>query len=192
MKLKLLSSAIIAAVLFVGGIVYAQTASTTTLKNTQVDWAFTQAGQHPEKLLIDVIRSAKSTLDIASYSLTYPDIIQSIKDAKKRGVSVRVISDKIQSSGKAQKEALKILGSSGIPIKINTHSGLMHLKVTIADKRIATTGSFNYTKAASTTNDEVLMVVHDETVAKSFAEQFQGMWNDTTGFKSIDAKIGQP
>jgi phosphatidylserine/phosphatidylglycerophosphate/cardiolipin synthase-like enzyme len=191
-KIKFLSAAIITVSLLIGGIVYAQSVSTTTLKNTQVDWSFTKAGQHPEKLLIDVIKSAKSSLDIAIYSLTYPNIVQAIKDAKKRGVAVRVISDKIQSSGKAQKEALKILGSAGIPIKINTHSGLMHLKVTIADKKIATTGSFNYSKAASTSNDEVLMVVHDATVAKSFADQFEAMWADTKGFKTIEPKIATP
>jgi thioester reductase-like protein len=40
---------------------------------------------HPEKTLISLIGEAKSTLDIAIYSLTHPDIIQAIKDAKARG-----------------------------------------------------------------------------------------------------------
>jgi hypothetical protein len=44
---------------------------------------------HPEKTLISLIGEAKSTLDIAIYSLTYPDIIQAMKDAKARGVVVR-------------------------------------------------------------------------------------------------------
>ncbi|OPH51927.1 hypothetical protein BC351_34510 [Paenibacillus ferrarius] len=123
--------------------------------------------------------------------MTHPDIVAAIKDAKKRGVQVRVITDKIQSEGKAQVEALKLLGSTGIPMKVNKHSGLMHLKVTIADKKVVTTGSYNYSKAASTTNDEVLMVIHNEDAAKSFSEQFDRMWNDTKGFESIDKKIAQ-
>jgi phosphatidylserine/phosphatidylglycerophosphate/cardiolipin synthase-like enzyme len=65
--------------------------------------------------------------------------VAAIKEAKKRDVVVRIISDKIQSTGKTQDEALKLLGSAGIPMKINKHSGLMHLKVTIADKQVATT-----------------------------------------------------
>ncbi|MBM7109674.1 Phospholipase D precursor [Brevibacillus laterosporus] len=148
-----------------------------------MEWAFTKADQHPEKMLINVINSATSTLDIAIYSLTHPDIVKAIKDTKARGVSVRIITDEQQSSGKTQKEALKFLSGAGIPIKINKHSGLQHLKVTLTDGKIATTGSFNYSKAASTKNDEVLMVLYDPEVARAFEEQFNRMWQDTKGFR---------
>ncbi|OPH62184.1 phospholipase [Paenibacillus ferrarius] len=155
------------------------------------EYYFTKADQHPEKALIDVINSSKTTLDIAIYSLTHPDIVAAIKEAKKRGVVVRIITDKIQSSGKTQEEALKLLGSSDIPMKVNKHSGLMHLKVTIADKQVVTTGSYNYSKAASTTNDEVLMVIRNSDAANTFSEQFDNMWNDTKGFEKIEKKIAQ-
>lgn len=158
---------------------------------TKDEYYFTKADQHPEKALIDVINSSTQTLDIAIYSLTHPEIVAAIKEAKKRGVAVRIISDKIQSAGKSQTEAMKLLGSAGIPMKINKHSGLMHLKVTIADKKIATTGSYNYSKSASTDNDEVLMVIRNEDIAKSFTEQFEKMWNDIKGFETLDKKIAK-
>ncbi|WP_054974191.1 phospholipase D-like domain-containing protein [Paenibacillus sp. A3] len=158
---------------------------------TNTEFAFTRANQHPEKVLSDVINSAKETLDVAIHSITHPDIVAAIRDAKKRGVAVRLITDKAQSEGKAQGEALKILGSSGIPMKINSHSGLMHLKVTIADKKVVTTGSYNYSKAASTTNDEVLVVIREEGAAKTFSDEFEKMWNDTKGFKTIEKKIAK-
>ncbi|MGG0754305.1 phospholipase D family protein [Brevibacillus laterosporus] len=157
--------------------------SNSTNKNVKMEWAFTKADQHPEKMLINVINSATSTLDIAIYSLTHPDIVKAIKDTRARGVSVRIITDEQQSGGKTQKEALKFLSGAGIPIKINKHSGLQHLKVTLADGKIATTGSFNYSKAASTKNDEVLMVLYDPEVARAFEEQFNRMWQDTKGFR---------
>ncbi|MDI3257391.1 MAG: phospholipase D family protein [Kyrpidia sp.] len=148
-----------------------------------VDWAFTQAGQHPERKLEDVIGSAKQNLDIAVYSLTKPDIVKAIEQAKKRGVAVRIITDQEQAQNRTQQEALKILKNSGIPIKINTHKGLMHLKVTIADKSVVTAGSFNYTTAASTTNDEVLVVIRDPAMSQAWDEQFERMWNDAGNFK---------
>ncbi|SFL59683.1 PLD-like domain-containing protein [Paenibacillus sp. 1_12] len=152
---------------------------------------FTRADQHPDKALIDVINASTQTLDIAIYSLTHPDIVAAIKESKDRNVAVRLITDKVQSEAKVQAEAMKILGSAGIPTKVNKHNGLMHLKVTIADKKVTTTGSFNYSKAASTTNDEVLMVIREPEVAKSFSEQFEKMWNDTKGFETIEKKIAQ-
>lgn len=156
-----------------------------------IQWAFTQEEQHPEKKLIEVIQGAEASLDVAIYSLTYPDIVGAIRDAKKRGVTVRVLTDRIQSSGKTQKEALKLLGSAGVPIKINKHSGLMHLKMTVADKQVATTGSFNYSKAASTTNDEMLVVIRDAAAAEAFAEAFERAWQDTDGYEALSASIAQ-
>jgi phosphatidylserine/phosphatidylglycerophosphate/cardiolipin synthase-like enzyme len=159
------------------------------VKSADVEWTFN--GTDQEKLLIDVIKSAKTTLDIAIYSLTDPEVLTAIKDAKKRGVTVRIITDKTQAGGKSQIEALKILGSAGIPTKINSHSGLMHIKMTIADKQIGTTGSFNYSMSASETNDEILMVIRNADVAKSFSAQFDMMWKNTTRFKTVEYKIGQ-
>ncbi|MFB6367470.1 phospholipase D-like domain-containing protein [Paenibacillus elgii] len=61
-----------------------------------------------------------SRLDVTIYSITHPDIVAAIRDTKKRVVAIRVLTDKTQSEGKAQGEALKILGSAGIPMKINS------------------------------------------------------------------------
>ncbi|RAP77797.1 phospholipase D-like domain-containing protein [Paenibacillus montanisoli] len=172
--------------------IYASPSSqTTAVKDIEAEWAFTQDGGHPDQLLIRIINGAETTLDIAIYSLTKPDIVDAIKKAKKRGVKVRLITDRTQARGKTQKEALKLLGSAGIPMKVNKHSGLMHLKMTIADGENATTGSFNYSKSASTDNDEVLMVLRNSEVAKSFAEQFQAMWDDTEGFEAITPIIAE-
>jgi phosphatidylserine/phosphatidylglycerophosphate/cardiolipin synthase-like enzyme len=158
-------------------------------KNTDLEWTF--AGVEQEKLLIDVIKSASATLDIAIYSLTDPEIVAAIKDAQKRGVIVRIITDKQQAGGEAQTKALKILGSANIPIKLNSHSGLMHLKMTIADNQICTTGSFNYSKSASESNDEILVVIRNADTAKSFTAQFEKMWNDSSRFKKTEYKIAQ-
>lgn len=61
----------------------------------------------------------------------------------------------------------------------------MHLKVTIADKVVVTTGSFNYSAAASTTNDEVLVVITDAAMAQTWSKQFQRMWDDTAKFEPV-------
>jgi phosphatidylserine/phosphatidylglycerophosphate/cardiolipin synthase-like enzyme len=152
------------------------------VSNLNLSYAFTQANDHPERVLVGIIGEAKTTLDIAIYSLTHPDIIQAIADAKKRGVVVRIISDKTEAKNKTQAVALTNLKAAGIPIKINTHSGLMHLKVTIADKKILTSGSFNYSKAASTTNDEVLIVDRNPIAATKWDQEFESMWIDTKKF----------
>lgn len=160
------------------------TQSTDTPKtgSSSIEYYFPRGGQPPEPVLVNIINSSKKSLDIAIYSFTDTKIASAIVSAKKRGVVVRVISDKECSAESSQKKVLKLLENANIPIKINKHSGLMHLKVTIADQSIATTGSFNYTKAAENENDEVFVVLRDVNAAKTFESQFLRMWNDSKGF----------
>ena len=75
--------------------------------------------------------------------------------------------------------------NANIPIKENTHSGLMHMKVSIIDNSVVTTGSYNYTQNASTDNDEVLVVIHDSGIASNWDDEFQQMWNDTKEYADI-------
>lgn len=157
----------------------------TAQASPQNDYYFSRAGQHPDKALVSLINSAKSTLDIAIYSLTQKDIVNSILDAKQRGVTVRFITDRSEAKTKAQAAELARLKKATIPIKENTHPGLMHLKVSIIDGSIVTTGSYNYTQAASTENDEVFVVIHDTDAAAKFESQFERMWNDTKDFAAL-------
>ncbi len=54
----------------------------------------------------------------------------------------------------------------------------MHMKVSIIDNQIVTTGSYNYSESASTRNDEVLLVLRDPTMAKAWEAEFNQIWND--------------
>ncbi|WP_407312473.1 phospholipase D family protein [Desulfosporosinus sp. SB140] len=151
----------------------------------QVEYFFTKALQHPEQALESQINTAKSALDIAIYSLTKKDIVESIIAAKKRGVNVRIITDHIEAKSKTQAAELILLKNAGIPIKENTHPGLMHLKISIIDKVTVTTGSYNYTQNASTENDEVLVVIHDPAITSKWADEFQQMWDDTKNYTDV-------
>ncbi|TVY08224.1 phospholipase D family nuclease [Paenibacillus cremeus] len=151
----------------------------------KIEYAFTQDKGHPEKILIGIINEAKSNLDIAIYSLTNKDIVDAILAAKKRGVAVRVLTDKQEAGTAAQSAKLKELKAAGIPIKDNTHKGIMHMKVTIADKSIVTTGSYNYSVSATTTNDEVIVAIHDAKLAQEWDTEFEKMWSDKVNFQDF-------
>ena len=151
-----------------------------------VEWYWPQRNQDCPAVLVNLYNSSTQTLDIAIYSLTYPSVVQAIKDAKARGVKVRVLSDKTQSAGATQKQAINNLLGVGIPVKINKHSGLMHLKVSIIDDKILTTGSFNYSKNAQENNDEVLVVIKSSEMVLDFNNEFERLWN-STGF--VDAEM---
>jgi hypothetical protein len=155
----------------------------TIAEASNAEYYFSKDNGKPDQQLIKVISGAKSNLDIAIYSLTKENIVDAIIKSKSSGVNVRLITDKQESKSKSEAKELAKLKAAGIPVKINTHKGLMHMKVTIADKNIITTGSYNYTEAATKNNDEVLVVLHDSTAAQKFTSEFERMWNDTKNFK---------
>lgn len=155
-----------------------------TNNSTNIEYYFTKDNGNPEEHLIQVINSSKSNLDIAIYSLTDKPIANAIVQAKKRGVNVEVITDRQEADSKSEKPILLLLKNNDIPVKINTHSGIMHMKVTVADKSIVTTGSYNYTSAASKINDENLVIINDPSIAKGFDDEFISMWDNNNDFKS--------
>ena len=161
----------------------ASTAPQVSSTAGDIRYYFPRAGQKAQPVLIGIIGAAQQTLDVAIYSFTDQEIASALIKAKNRGVAVRVITDKTQSESSSQKTVLKMLTRAGIPVKVDTHSGIMHLKMTVADGKTATTGSFNYTKAAENSNDEVFVVIRSDKVAKDFGDEFDRMWNDSGDFK---------
>lgn len=152
--------------------------------NANIQYYFPRANGQPEKQLISVINNSKSTLDIAIYSLTKKDIVEAIVNAKRRGVNVRLMTDKVEASSKLESGELNQLKNLGVPIKINSHKGLMHMKVTVADNSTVTTGSYNYTNNASYENDEVFVILKDSKAAQDFEKEFQNMWNDNVNYQN--------
>ena len=147
---------------------------------------FPRSGQDPALVLADLYGSSKKNLDIAAYSLTHPQIVKAIADAHRRGVQVRIITDAGEAKNDSQKHALNTLRLAGIPVKVNTHSGLMHLKMSIVDDQAATTGSYNYTRSASDKNDEMFVVVRDAAFVKACRNEFEKMWTDNRNFSFLE------
>lgn len=58
------------------------------------------------RYLINVISDAKSTLNIDIYSITKPSVVNSITTAKKRNLTVRIITDAKGSQCKFESEEL--------------------------------------------------------------------------------------
>jgi len=149
---------------------------------------FTRTGNDPAAALVRDFNAAQSQIDIACYSFTHPGIIKALLEARKRGVKIRVLTDREQSREKTEQTAMEELIRAGIPVKINTHAGLMNLRMSIIDNTKAAVGSYNYNQLTGKTNDEMLAVINDASFAASCEKQFTAMWNDTRDF--ADLKTG--
>lgn len=159
--------------------------ASVAVPESSVSVCFPRAGQNAEKQLVQEIESAQNTLDVAIYSFTDKEVASAIAADEKRGVKVRMISDRECSGESSQKACLKVVKDAGIPVKINSHSGIMHLKVSVIDDSAVATGSYNYTISAQERNDENLVVISDKTIAGEYEKEFERMWNDTADYSFL-------
>jgi phosphatidylserine/phosphatidylglycerophosphate/cardiolipin synthase-like enzyme len=123
----------------------------------------------PLTAVLKAINGARSTIRIQMYSLTLTEIVNALVGAHRRGVDVRLIVDRSQLHDD-RSDALRVtsLVSKGVPVMVDTVSGLMHNKVMVIDGETVLTGSFNYTAGAERWNAENLLVVHDPALAAEY------------------------
>ena len=122
--------------------------------------------------IIDLIKNAKNSVYFMSFSFTNEDIADSL--IKKNDLDIKGILDSGQSSMKfSQLERMK---GFGIKVKKDSNKYKMHHKVFIIDEQTVVTGSFNPTLSADTKNDENLLIIHDEKIAKQYIKEFEELW----------------
>lgn len=121
---------------------------------------------------------------VSVYGLTAPSVVKALVAAKRRGVDVRVITDRERLNDPKQHSAVNTLRLAGVPIRINRHEALMHLKQVVVDDLINTSGSANHTTSGNKYNDERLDVITDAKLTAKARRKFLAMWNDQARFEA--------
>lgn len=137
----------------------------------------------PLEHLVRMYDRAKRYIFVASYGMTSPFAVKALVEAKKRGVEVRILTDRERLNDPKQRTALSVLREAGIPIKINRHDGLMHLKQAVIDDEVNTNGSMNQTTSGNRYNDERLDIIRDHTITVKAREKFLSLWKDQERFQ---------
>ena len=119
---------------------------------------------------------------VSVYALTAPSVVKALVEAKHRGVDVRVITDRERLNDPKQQSAVNTLRLAGVPVRINRHDALMHIKQVVIDDVINTSGSANHTTSGNRYNDERLDVITDARLTAKAREKFLAMWNDHERF----------
>ena len=132
----------------------------------------------PLDRLLQLYRQAKRSIYVSVYGMTSPAMVKALVEARKRGVDVRVITDRGRLDDAKQKTALETLRLAGVPIKLSRHDGLMHLKQVVIDDEVNANGSMNHTTSGNRYNDERLDVITDMHVTARARQKFLAMWAD--------------
>ncbi len=123
-----------------------------------------------DRALIALIDNAHTYVYFAIYTFTLPDVAGALICAKERGVDVRGIVDKKNSTTSYEAPLIAKLRAAGIPLETQTHpTGIMHLKVLVTENAYAS-GSYNWTRSATQINDEVLEIGTNPTLRARYTD----------------------
>lgn len=128
-------------------------------------------------LIIASLRAARRQVLVQAYGFTHRDIAQALVDAKRRGVDVRVIADRLQSERLAT-SVVDWLARQGVPVWLDGEHAAAHDKVMVVDAgspaAVVITGSYNFTHAAQFRNAENVLVLRgNDALAQAYAANWR-------------------
>ncbi len=125
--------------------------------------------------IIELINNASSQIDICVFTISDDRITRAIVDAMRNKVQIRIISDndKLFDTGSDIHDLSRI----GLEVKIDNSTNHMHHKFCIIDKKIALTGSYNWTRSAALYNQENLLSTENSMVVEKFSAEFERLWD---------------
>lgn len=133
--------------------------------------------------IVELINTAEEELFIATMLVTRTQIAYAITDAKDAGANVRILVNSKSDCVSAD----PILAELGGAYLETAESGIMHHKYMIIDQGNGTsdplvlTGSHNWSASAEDRNDENTLVVHDQTIANLYYQEFFSRYTNSGG-----------
>lgn len=165
---------------------FSESRSTSVPAAGTVEVAFSP-DEGSEHLVVKVIDSARSELDVLSYSFTSVPVVEALIKARHRGVVVRLVADEKDNvrsdrTGKAR-AALGALVNAGADVRTIGVYPIAHDKVIIADAQTVEVGSFNYSDAAAHRNSEnVLVNWSNPQLAAIYLSHFQRNYRQSAAY----------
>lgn len=136
--------------------------------------AYFSPGDSCRNKLLDLMATAKSTIDICVFTISDNQLTQAIIKAAKRGVMVRIITDNHKSEDLGSD--VQWLLDEGINLCMDHSAYHMHHKFMIVDQTILANGSFNWTRSASERNEENILVIAEEGLIAEYQREFDQLW----------------
>lgn len=136
--------------------------------------AYFSPGEDCLRKLRELCLSAKRGIDVCVYTIADDRLTEALIDAHRRGVTVRILSDdhKVHDTGS---DVIR-LRDRGIEVRLDDTDFHMHHKFALFDGMRLASGSFNWTRGASTGNEENLVVTDDVRLVRSFGARFELLW----------------
>ncbi len=131
----------------------------------------------PAARIMQLILDAEESIDFLYYSFTSDGIADALLFQATQGVRVRGVIDAYQNKAGLGGEYQR-MNDFGLDVFLDVHPEKLHHKVIIIDNNIVIAGSYNLTRSAEIRNDENILIIHNETIAKKFLGEFDWIYDE--------------
>jgi len=143
--------------------------------------AYFSPSDRPRVRLLELLRSAKQSIRLAVYAFTDQELYEALLAARSRGVRVEAVWDSLSLEECFSSKVDEML-KSGVGI-LDANPGLLHHKYAILDDSVVITGSANWSKSGMESNDESILIVHDEQIAQQYKQNFEQFARDAQTYE---------
>ena len=147
---------------------------TVDVDGNSVTAAFSPQDKIITNLLIPIINNAQKSIYIETFIFTHKALAQSLIDAQKRGVEVKIIVDATNTSG--ANSMIKTLRDNGVKVKVENYAGKMHMKTILVDSDYFIAGSMNLSNSGENYNDENLLIIRNAQINANARKFFDYLW----------------
>lgn len=138
-------------------------------------------GKGIDQYVQQAIDAATTSVDVTSFDLNLPSLMNALINAQKRGVKVRVVYDSENGNNDLNNDltnnkaydAIKTLSAAKIPLADGGRSnGLMHNKMVIIDGKLLFMGSWNLSYNDTYRNNNNLLRITDPKIIANYQAKF--------------------
>ncbi len=127
-----------------------------------------------EKIILNRIKKAKSSVYFLCFSFTSDDIGEMLITRHKEGLKVAGIFEKKGiNNDYSEYTKMKI---EGVPVETDSNIHVMHHKVIVIDGYRVITGSYNLSANANTKNDENIIIIDSSEIASLYMKEFARLY----------------
>ncbi len=129
-------------------------------------------GEGVDAWLVEAIRGAERSIDIAAYDFELQTVADALLQARRRGVTVRLVTD----GDYADRPALQQLIVADVPVVMDSGTPFMHNKFIVIDRAQVWSGSWNLTHNGTHRNNNNIVILNSPALAKNYTAEFEEMF----------------